>query len=95
MIGYSPINRGFLGGDLYEHTHFDSGNDNRNMLPRFAPEAMRANMAIVEVLHRFGRPRGATAAQLAMAWLLVPRPTATISMVLALRHLIREDWRQR
>lgn len=75
FVPYSPLNRGFLGGDLNEHTRFDSGNDNRNTLPRFTPAAMRANMAIVEVLHRFGRARGATAAQLAMAWLLAKHPS--------------------
>jgi aryl-alcohol dehydrogenase-like predicted oxidoreductase len=74
FVPYSPINRGFLGGDLNEHTRFDSGNDNRNTLPRFTPEAMRSNLAIVEVLHRMGRPRGATSAQLAMAWLLTKKP---------------------
>ncbi len=74
FVPYSPVNRGFLGGDLNEYTRFDSGNDNRNILPRFTPEAMRANLAIVEVLNRFGRPRGATSAQVAMAWLLAKKP---------------------
>lgn len=74
FVPYSPVNRGFLAGGLNEYTRFDSGNDNRNILPRFTPEAMRANLAIVEVLNRFGRPRGATSAQVAMAWLLAKRP---------------------
>ncbi len=74
FVPYSPINRGFLGGDLNEYTRFDSGNDNRNTLPRFTPEAMRANLAIVEVLNRFGRTRGATSAQVALAWLLAKKP---------------------
>lgn len=74
FVPYSPVNRGFLGGSLNEYTRFDSGNDNRNILPRFAPAAMRANLAIVEVLNRFGRPRGATSAQVAMAWLLAKKP---------------------
>ena len=74
FVPYSPINRGFLGGTLNEHTRFDSGNDNRNILPRFTPEAMRANMALVEALNEFGRTRGATSAQVALAWLLVRKP---------------------
>jgi len=74
FVPYSPVNRGFLGGTLNEHTRFDSGNDNREHLPRFTPEAMRANLAIVEALNRFGRPRGATSAQVAMAWLLARKP---------------------
>jgi aryl-alcohol dehydrogenase-like predicted oxidoreductase len=74
FVPYSPVNRGFLGGALNEYTRFDSGNDNRNILPRFTPAAMRANLAIVEVLNRFGRPRGATSAQVAMAWLLAKKP---------------------
>ena len=74
FVPYSPVNRGFLGGALNEYTRFDSGNDNRNTLPRFTPAAMRANLAIVEVLNRFGRPRGATSTQVAMAWLLAKKP---------------------
>jgi hypothetical protein len=74
FVPYSPVNRGFLGGNLNEYTRFDSGNDNRNTLPRFTPVAMRANLAIVEVLNRFGRTRGATSAQVAMAWLLAKKP---------------------
>lgn len=74
FVPYSPLNRGFLGGSLNEHTRFDSGNDNRNTLPRFTPEAVRANLAIVEVLNRFGRTRGVTSAQVALAWLLAKHP---------------------
>lgn len=74
FVPYSPVNRGFLGGAINEYTRFDSGNDNRNILPRFTPEAIRANLAIVEVLNRFGRTRGATSAQVAIAWLLARNP---------------------
>ncbi|WP_255494868.1 aldo/keto reductase [Luteibacter sp. Sphag1AF] len=83
FVPYSPLNRGFLGGDINEHTRFDSGNDNRNTLPRFTPEALRANLAVVEVLNVFGRTRGMTGAQVALAWLLakgqniVPIPGTT------------------
>ncbi len=74
FVPYSPINRGFLGGDLNEYTEFDPQNDNRTTLPRFTSEAMRANYRIVNVLQRFGRERGMTAAQLALGWLLQKEP---------------------
>lgn len=74
FVPYSPLNRGFLGGDLNEYTRFDPDNDNRNTLPRFIPEAMRANYRIVNVLQRFGRERGMTSAQLALGWLLHKAP---------------------
>lgn len=70
FVPYSPINRGFLGGQLNEYTQFDASNDNRAALPRFTPEAMRANLRIVDVLYDFGRRRGLTTAQVAQAWLL-------------------------
>ena len=74
FVPYSPMNRGFLEGDLNEYTRFDPMNDNRNTLPRFTPEAMRANYRIVNVLQRFGRERGMTSAQLALGWLLQKAP---------------------
>jgi aryl-alcohol dehydrogenase-like predicted oxidoreductase len=74
FVPYSPMNRGFLGGDLNEYTVFDAHNDNRNTLPRFTPEAMRANYRIVNVLQRFGREYGMTSAQLALGWLLQKEP---------------------
>lgn len=74
FVPYSPLNRGFLGGNLNEHSRFDTGSDNRNTLPRFTPEALRANLAIVEALNRFGRTRGVTSAQIALAWLLAKHP---------------------
>lgn len=74
FVPYSPLNRGFLGGAINEYTRFDSGNDNRNTLPRFKPEAIRANLALVEVLNAFGRTRGLTSSQVALAWLLAQKP---------------------
>lgn len=74
FVPYSPMNRGFLGGDLNEYTQFDPDNDNRTTLPRFTSEAMRANYRIVNVLQRFGRERGMTSAQLALGWLLQKEP---------------------
>lgn len=73
FVPYSPLNRGFLGGDMTEYTRFDSGNDNRNTLPRFVGDALRANLMYVETLNRFGRPRGVTGAQLALAWMMAKK----------------------
>lgn len=74
FVAYSPINRGFLTGSINEYTRFDSGNDNREILPRFTQQAMRSNMQIVEALNEFGRPRGMTIAQVALAWMLAKKP---------------------
>lgn len=74
FVPYSPINRGFLGGCINEYTTFDPNNDNRHTLPRFQPEAIRANYRIVNVLQTFGRTRGMTSAQVALAWLLQKAP---------------------
>jgi len=70
FVPYSPINRGFLSGSINEYTQFNSGNDDRNILPRFTPEAIRSNLRIVEELNKFGHTRGRTLAQIALAWLL-------------------------
>lgn len=74
FVPYSPINRGFLGGCINEYTVFDTTNDNRHTLPRFQPEAIRANTRIVNVLQQFGRTRGMTSAQVALGWLLQKAP---------------------
>jgi aryl-alcohol dehydrogenase-like predicted oxidoreductase len=74
FVPYSPLGRGYLGGQLNEHTRFNDRNDNRATLPRFTPAAMKANRLIVDVLEQFGRPKGATSAQVALAWLLDQKP---------------------
>lgn len=74
FVPYSPINRGFLGGCINEYTQFDVSNDNRQTLPRFTPDAIRANTHIVNVLQQFGRTRGMTSAQVALGWLLQKAP---------------------
>ena len=74
FVPYSPINRGFLGGCINEYTIFDPYNDNRQSLPRFQPEAIRANTRIVNVLQAFGRTRSMTSAQVALGWLLQKAP---------------------
>lgn len=74
FVPYSPLNRGFLGGNINEYTLFDRNNDNRHTLPRFQPDSIRHNMRIVNVLQDFGRTRGMTSAQVALGWLLQKAP---------------------
>lgn len=74
FVPYSPLNRGFLGGCINEFTEFDTSNDNRHTLPRFQPDAIRANTRIVNVLQQWGRTRGMTSAQVALGWLLHKAP---------------------
>ena len=74
FVPYSPLCRGYLTGLLNEQTKFVTGKDNRAGLPRFTPEAMKANRVIVDVLTHFGNPRGLTAAQVALTWLLAQKP---------------------
>ena len=73
FVPYSPLGRGFLTGAIDEHTIFDS-DDNRVTLPRFTAEARQANQALVDLLRNIGERKGATPAQLALAWLLAQRP---------------------
>ena len=73
FVPYSPLGRGFLTGKIDENTKFES-NDFRNMLPRFQPEARKANQALIDLLSRIGARKNATPAQLALAWLLAQKP---------------------
>lgn len=74
FVPYSPLNRGYLAGAMNENTKFYEKNDNRQTLPRFTPEAMKNNYIIIEVMKEFGLPKGASPAQVALAWLLHKRP---------------------
>ena len=73
FVPFSPLGKGFLTGRIDEHTTFDSS-DFRNIVPRFAPEARKANQAVVELLRQIGARKGATPAQIALAWLLAQEP---------------------
>lgn len=73
LVPYSPLGKGFLTGKMDESTKFAS-NDFRNMLPRFTPEAMKANLAFVELLKTMAGRKGGTPAQIALAWLLAQKP---------------------
>ena len=74
FVPFSPLGRGFLTGTITPDTEFESG-DFRTGLPRFDPEARRANLAFVELLWRIAERHGATAAQVALAWLLSRKPS--------------------
>jgi aryl-alcohol dehydrogenase-like predicted oxidoreductase len=73
FVPYSPLGRGFLTGKIDASTHF-GGNDNRSILPRFTPEARQANRPVVALLEKIGAEKGATPAQVALAWLLAQKP---------------------
>ncbi len=73
FVPFSPLGKGFLTGKIDENTEFTSG-DFRNVVPRFSPEARRANMALVERVKAIAARKNATPAQIALAWLLAQRP---------------------
>jgi aryl-alcohol dehydrogenase-like predicted oxidoreductase len=73
FVPYSPLGKGFLTGAMNESTTLDSG-DFRNILPRFTPEARKANQALVDLLGEIAARKQATPAQIALAWLLAKKP---------------------
>jgi aryl-alcohol dehydrogenase-like predicted oxidoreductase len=73
FVPFSPLGKGFLTGKINEETTFDK-NDFRNIVPRFTPEARKANQALVDLLRKIAERKKATPAQLALAWLLAQKP---------------------
>lgn len=73
FVPFSPLGRGFLTGKIDENTTFDSS-DFRNIVPRFTPEARKANQVVVDLLRTMGERKNATPAQIALAWLLAQKP---------------------
>jgi aryl-alcohol dehydrogenase-like predicted oxidoreductase len=73
FVPFSPLGKGFLTGTINERTTFDSS-DFRNIVPRFTPEARRANQTMVDLLRAIGERKRATPAQIALAWLLAQKP---------------------
>jgi aryl-alcohol dehydrogenase-like predicted oxidoreductase len=73
FVPYSPLGKGFLTGAMNENTKLDS-TDFRSTLPRFTPEAMKANQALVDLLGSIAQRKKATPAQIALAWLLAQKP---------------------
>ena len=73
FVPFSPLGKGFLTGKIDDKTTFEK-NDFRNIVPRFTPEARKANQALVDLLGQVAKRKGATAAQIALAWLLAQKP---------------------
>jgi aryl-alcohol dehydrogenase-like predicted oxidoreductase len=73
FVPYSPLGKGFLTGQIDEHKKFDSS-DFRSTLPRFTPEALKANQGLVDLLGMIAQRKKATPAQIALAWLLAQKP---------------------
>src|SRR5205814_3444277 len=73
FVPFSPLGKGFLTGAITENTTFDSS-DFRNIVPRFNPEARKANQALVDLLREIAARTQATPAQIAIAWLLAQKP---------------------
>ena len=73
LVPYSPLGRGYLTGKIDENTTYDS-TDIRSRNPRFTPEAIKANRVVIDLLERIAGQKGATPAQIALAWLLAQKP---------------------
>src|ERR1700726_3665018 len=73
LVPYSPLGKGFLTGAIKENATFDSS-DFRSTRPRFTPEALKANQALINLLEKMGQRKKATPAQIALAWLLAQKP---------------------
>jgi aryl-alcohol dehydrogenase-like predicted oxidoreductase len=90
FVPFSPLGKGFLTGTIDENTSFDSA-DFRNTVPRFAPEARKANRALVERLGSIARRKSATLAQIALAWLLAQKPWIVPIPGTTQLHRLREN----
>jgi aryl-alcohol dehydrogenase-like predicted oxidoreductase len=73
FVPFSPLGKGFLTGKIDENTKFDS-TDFRNIVPRFSPEARKANQSMIDLLNKIAEQKNATPAQVALAWLLAQKP---------------------
>lgn len=93
FVPYSPLSRGFLSGLINELTKYNPANDNRPTLPRYQPDAIKANWVMIDTLTEFGNHRGLTAAQVALAWLLAQKPfIVPIPGTTKLAHLQENLW---
>lgn len=93
FVPYSPLCRGYLSGLINERTKFIAANDNRATLPRYQPDAIKANWAMIDVLTEFGNHRGYTAAQVSLAFLLAQKPwIVPIPGTTKLAHLQENLW---
>jgi aryl-alcohol dehydrogenase-like predicted oxidoreductase len=90
LVPFSPLGKGFLTGTIDESTAFDS-KDFRNTVPRFAPEARKANKALVDLLAEIAQRKDATPAQIALAWLLAQKPWIVPIPGTTKPHRLREN----
>jgi aryl-alcohol dehydrogenase-like predicted oxidoreductase len=90
LVPFSPLGKGFLTGQIDEHTTFDS-TDFRNVVPRFTAENRKANVAFVEWLKQFAERKQATPAQIALAWLLAQKPWIVPIPGTTKRHRLEEN----
>jgi aryl-alcohol dehydrogenase-like predicted oxidoreductase len=90
FVPFSPLGKGFLTGAIDESTTFDS-TDFRNTVPRFTPEARKANQALVAVISKIAARKGATPAQIALAWLLAQKPWIVPIPGTTKRHRLEEN----
>jgi aryl-alcohol dehydrogenase-like predicted oxidoreductase len=90
FVPYSPLGKGFLTGKIDESTAFDSS-DFRNIIPRFTPEARKANQALVDLLGQIAERKQATPAQIALAWLLAQKPWIVPIPGTTKRHRLDEN----
>lgn len=74
FVPFSPLGKGFLTGTITASTNFDASNDIRSTIPRFTPEALQQNQAMVDLLASIAQRKGATPGQIALAWLLAQKP---------------------
>src|SRR5262249_25636843 len=90
FVPFSPLGKGFLTGKMNQNTTFDSS-DFRNILPRFTPEAMKANQALVDLLGQIAERKKATPGQIALAWLLAQKPWIVPIPGTTKRHRLDEN----
>ncbi|HWR49548.1 MAG TPA: aldo/keto reductase [Bryobacteraceae bacterium] len=90
FVPFSPLGKGYLTGKIDENTNFDSS-DFRNTVPRFAPEARKANRALIDLLERIAQRTKATPAQIALAWLLAQKPWIVPIPGTTKRHRLQEN----
>ncbi|HKI17688.1 MAG TPA: aldo/keto reductase [Isosphaeraceae bacterium] len=90
FVPYSPLGKGFLTGKMDENTELDSS-DFRRTIPRFTPEAMKANRALVDLLGKVAERKKATPAQIALAWLLAQKPWIVPIPGTTKRHRLEEN----
>jgi aryl-alcohol dehydrogenase-like predicted oxidoreductase len=91
FVPYSPLGKGFLTGTINTSTTFDAGNDIRSTIPRFTPEALQHNQAVVDLLASIARRNGATPGQIALAWLLAQKPWIVPIPGTRKRHRLEEN----